>query len=126
MDHIESALAARTTEALDHVRQMREQLKWAEASLRDARAAELAEQVRFPKGWSEDERAPFTTYYSEDGLVGITLDEDGTNLWFPIAFDPEDEDVKPLGDDGSLLDWDTRPTMYPTRQLALNATLAHS
>lgn len=79
----------------------------------------------FPEGWSQDTRAPFATYYNADGLVGVTRDEDNTNLWFPIAFDENEEIHKPLADDGSLLDWDTRPQMYPTPQEALNAALTH-
>ena len=81
-------------------------------------------KVELPEGWSPDSHAPFATYYNEEGTLGITRDEDNTNLWFPIAFDDEDEDVKPLGDDGSLMDWDTRPTMYDNPQEALNAALA--
>jgi hypothetical protein len=77
----------------------------------------------FPAGWSEDNHAPFTTYYNAEGTVGVTQDEDDTNMWFAIAFDEDEEIHKPLAADGSLMDWDTRPEMYATPQEALAAAL---
>lgn len=77
----------------------------------------------FPTGWSEDERASFTTFYDAEGLLGVTCDEDDTNRWFPIAFDYSEEIVVPLAADGSLMEWDSRPEMYDTPQEALAAAL---
>jgi hypothetical protein len=73
----------------------------------------------FPAGWSPDIHAPFTTYYNKEGTVGVTEAEGNTGMWFAIAYDEKDEDVKPLAADGSLMDWDTRPPMFRSPQEAL-------
>lgn len=74
----------------------------------------------FPEDWSQDTRAPFPTYYDAEGDYGVTQDED-SGRWFPIAFDPADEDVKPVRPDGTVMDWDERPETYDTPQEALGA-----
>ena len=77
----------------------------------------------FPQGWSPDIHAPFTTYYNAEGTLGVTEAEGNTGMWFAIAFDETEEIHKPLASDGSLMDWDTRPTMFDTPQEALKAAL---
>ena len=47
-------------------------------------------------GWSEDTSAPFRTFYSPDGMLGITEDEDGGRGWFAVANDPFDAEAKPI------------------------------
>jgi hypothetical protein len=74
----------------------------------------------FPGGWDEDKRAPFPTYYNEDGTIGVTQDEDNTGKWFPIEFDEASEEMMPMGED----DWTTRPEMYDTPQEAMEAAMA--
>lgn len=88
---------------------------------REAREIARSQQVPegFPAGWSQDTRAPFTTYYDEEGMLGVTRDEDNSNLWFAMAYDETEEIHKPLAADGSLMDWDTRPAMFDTPQEAL-------
>jgi hypothetical protein len=81
------------------------------------RAVRTAKEANLPAGWSEDTRAPFTTFYSADGTVGVTQDED-SGRWFPVVYDEKDEDVKPLGCE----DWSTRPAMHDTAAGAAAAT----
>ena len=73
----------------------------------------------FPGIWDEDKRAPFPTYYNEDGTIGVTQDGD-TGKWFPIEFNEKLEEMMPMGE----ADWSTRPEMFGTPQEALEAALA--
>lgn len=75
-----------------------------------------------PEGWSEDTRAPFLTYYSDDGSIGVTRDEDGTGRWFPLEWTAEDEEMLPMG----CPDWSTRPPMFDTPEEAIQAALGQA